>query len=100
MKIAVAAVHDDVAGRDQVHRLVDVALGHVPGGQHQPHHARRAELADRVGQRRGRDRARRRRFLHRPWAAVEGDDLVPTLEQAARHVQPHAPQPDHCQSHE
>ena len=87
---AVATVDDQVALVEQAGELGDGVAGRRTAGHHDPHHPRRVEPLDEVGQ-----RARVRHGL----VAVVPHDLVASAADALAHVAAHLAQPDQTQLH-
>ena len=98
--VGVAAVDDHVAGLEQAGQGGDGRVGGLPGRHHHPGHPGRGELGGQLlegGGRLGADAGRRRAGLV---GEVEGDDLVPVLDEALGHVGAHLPQADHGDLHD
>ena len=96
--IGIAAVDQDVAGveerREFGNRLVNDRRRH-----HQPDRPRRAELADKLGQRGCADGLLGDECRHGSRRPVEHHAVVAAGDQPADHVGAHPPQSDHSQLH-
>jgi hypothetical protein len=91
----VAAIDDDVTGREQRTELGDRRLGRLARGHHHPAHAWRRELLDDLGERERRLRAVALERFHAVRTHVERDHFVAAFHEPPRHVRAHAAQSDH-----
>ena len=87
----VAAVHDDVAGRQQLGQLVDGGLGRGTGRDHHPHHARALEPAHQLLEAVDIGEVR---------VAVVSDDGVACAADALAHVAAHLAEADETELHQ
>jgi hypothetical protein len=90
-EVGIAAVDDRVALLGDAEQLLKRVLGDLPGRDHQPERARRAELPFELVERAGRPRVD---------LGVVAPDIVAALAKAVRHAGAHAPEPDHSQLHQ
>jgi hypothetical protein len=77
--VRIAAVNDDVAGRQQGQETVDRVIHWLPGGDHQPHRPWRSELPGECGQRIGTDPSPLSHALHALRAGIIPHHPMATL---------------------
>ena len=95
----VAAVDDDVAGRQQCAKRRDRALRGLARRHHHPHHARLGEACDQGLERAGASGAVAGHGGNRVGAQVRHDARVAGFHQAARHVGAHFSETDQSNLH-
>ena len=99
VEVRVAAVHDEIAGREELRELVDHALRRGAGGHHDPDRAGHRELPDDVREARGAGRAVLHRRRDRVRAPRPGDDRVAAAQEPLHHVPAHLPEADESDLH-
>jgi hypothetical protein len=97
--IRVSPVDDHIALRQAGNESGDRVVHRLSRWNHYPDHPWRSELGGNVLGARGADRTLGDVFLDCFDAAIEDDDLVPTLHQPLRHVAAHSAEADHRQPH-
>jgi len=97
--VGVAAVDDDVIRPEPLGEVGDDLLRRRPGRHHDPDRARRRESLDELVQRGRTARSLVGELTDGAEVRRVGDDLVTTAHEAARHVAPHAAQPDRADLH-
>jgi len=96
--IGIAAVDDDVPGREVREHLIDGRV-HGRGGDHQPHRPWRLELLHEIDDRRRADRVGSNQFLDLLGRPVEHHTLMTTGQQPMDHVGAHTAESDHSELH-
>ena len=92
--VRVAAVHDRVAGREQLRDLPHRTLRHLARGEHEPDGARRLECGDELVEPGGSGRSLADQRRHGVRAHVVDDAAVAVAHEPARDVRAHAAQAD------
>src|SRR4030095_8618935 len=96
--VGIAAVDEDVSGREKGHEVVDGRIN-SRRRHHQPDGPRRLQLLHEIRDRRGTDGLRPRQLLDRFRRPVEDHALVVTREKPVDHVGAHAAESDHSELH-
>ena len=99
LEVAVAAVDDGVAGRQQRRELLEGRLGGIARGHHQPHDARAGQRGDRLLGAEGALDALGHDLVRLLGRAVEGHHAVAGEVQPTAHVGAHAPESDDDEVH-